>query len=180
MSRIARFNRWTIALLVALVACGISAGSASAAPTGEGAGRQNAALSRQYKQQQQRLRLQEARLTRAGEYAVKIDGVIAKLTAKGKNTAALEQAVAAFRTAIGQARAEWQAAADTLASHAGFNDAGTVSNADQARTTLQGAPGHMQSVHTIARDAYKSLHQAVAAYRKANREVKEPVAPAQP
>jgi len=180
MFRIARLSRWTLALLVALVALGMSFGSASAAPIGGSAGKQNAALSRRYKEQQQRLKLQDARLNRAVEYAAKIDTLIAKLKAKGKDTTGLEQAVAAFRAAIAQARAEWQAASDTLATHAGFDNAGKVSNADQARETLKGAHGHMESVHSIARGAYKSLHEAIVAFRKANREVKEPVAPAQP
>jgi chromosome segregation ATPase len=180
MSRIARFSRWTLALLIAVVAVGMTIGSASAAPAGRTADKVNAALSRRYKQEQQRLKLQDARLTRADEYATKIDGMIAKLKAKGKDTAALEQSVAAFRAGIAQARAEWQAASDVLAAHAGFDAAGTVSNADQARATLKSAHEHMESAHTIARGAYKTLHEAIVAYRKANREVKEPVAPVQP
>ena len=180
MFRIARFSRWTLALLVALVAVGMTAGSASAAPAGGAADKQNAALSRRYKEQQQRLKLQDARLNRAVEYAAKIDTMIAKLKAKGKDTAVLEQSVAAFRAGIAQARAEWQAASGILATHAGFDAAGKVSNADQARATLKGAHEHLESTHTIARGAYKSLHEAIAAHRKANREVKEPVAPAQP
>jgi chromosome segregation ATPase len=155
-------------------------GSASAAPAKPVADKANAALSRRYKEEQQRLKLQDARLNRAAEYAAKVDSIIAKLKAKGKDTAALEQAVAAFRAGIAQARAEWQAASDTLSTHSGFDADGKVSDADQARATLKSAHEHMQSAHTIARGAYKSLHEAIVAYRKANREVKEPVAPVQP
>ncbi|HEU5101215.1 MAG TPA: hypothetical protein VFU22_19460 [Roseiflexaceae bacterium] len=179
MSQIARLSRWTLAVLVALVAVGMSFGSASAAPANPAA-KQDAALSRKYNEQKQRLKLQDVRLNRALEYATKIDSLIAKLKAKGKDTASLEQAVAAFRDGIARARAEWQAASDTLTAHAGFDAAGKVVNADQARATLKSAHEHMENTHTIARDAYKSLHAAVAAYRKANRQVKEPVAPLQP
>ena len=38
----------------------------------------------------------------------------------------------------------------------------------------------MEQTHAIARDAYKSLHTAVVAYRKAHREVHEPPTPLQP
>ena len=175
---IARFSRFAMALLVALAAVGMSVGSASAAPSG--ASKPNVALARLYKQQQQRLKIQDARLARAVEYAAKIDGLIARLKAKGKDTAALEQAVAAFRAGIEQARSEWQAASATLAAHAGFDDAGKVINADQARATLSEARGHMQQAQTIARGAYKSLRSAIAAYRKANRGVVAPVAPLEP
>jgi hypothetical protein len=181
MTRIARLSRWTLALLVALVAVGMSFGSAQAAPAGGGADKGgSAALSRTLKVEQQRLKLQDARLKRATEYAAKIDSLIAKLKAKGKDTAALEQAVSTFRAGIEQARAEWQLASDILAAHAGFDAAGKVTNADEARTTLKDAHGHMEQAHTIARGAYKSLRAAIVAYRKANREVKEPVAPEQP
>jgi hypothetical protein len=176
-----RFSRWTLALLIALVAVGMSFGSASAAPANPTTPTPaNAALTRAYKLEQQRLRLQDVRLKNASQYAGKIDQRIAKLKAKGQDTAALEQAVAAFRTGITQARAEWQAASATLATHAGFDDAGKVTDADQARATMKDAHGHMEQAHTIARGAYQKLHAAIAAYSKAHRELKEPAAPPQP
>jgi hypothetical protein len=178
---IARFSRWTLALLIALVAVGMSSGSASAAPAKPTPPiPANAALSRTYKLQQDRLKLQDVRLKNAGQYAGKIDELIAKLKAKGQDTAALEQAVAAFRSEIAKARAEWQAAGTTLAAHAGFDAAGKVTNADQARATLKDAHSHMEQAHTIAHAAYTQLHAAITAYRKAHREVKEPVAPVEP
>jgi hypothetical protein len=178
----ARLSRWTLALLVALIAVGMSFGSASAAPAAGAGGTTKAdlALSRMYKAEQQRLKLQDARLARVTDYTTKIDSLIAKLKAKGKDTAALEQAVAAFRTGIAQARAEWQAASATLATHTGFDNNGKVTNADQARATLKDARGHMEQAHRIAGGAYQKLHAAIVAYRKAHREVKEPVAPPQP
>ena len=178
---IARFSRWILALLIALVAVGMSFGSASAAPTKPTPPNPaNAALTRTYKLQLDRLKLQDVRLKNAGQYAGKIDELIAKLKAKGQDTAALGQAVAAFRTEIAKARAEWQAASTTLAAHTGFDAAGKVTNAEQARATLKDAHGHMEQTHSIARGAYEKLHAAIVAYRKAHREVQEPVAPPQP
>jgi hypothetical protein len=178
----ARFSRWILALLIALTAVGTSFGSASAAPVTppKSPAKADLALSRTYKAQQKRLKLQDARLKRAIDYATKIDSLIAKLKAKGKDTTALEPAVAEFRSSMGQARAEWQAASTTLATHAGFDDAGKVSDADQARATLKDAHSHMQQTHTIAQAAYAKLRAVIAAYRKANRGVAEPVAPPQP
>ena len=178
---IARFSRWTLALLIALVAVGMSFGSASAAPAKPTPPNPaNTTLTRSYKLEQDRLKVQDVRLNNAVKYAGKIDELIAKLKAKGQDTAPLEQAVAAFRTEITKARAEWQAASTTLAAHAGFDAAGKVTSADQARATLKDAHGHMEQAHTIAHAAYAKLHAAVVAYRKAHREVKEPVAPVQP
>jgi hypothetical protein len=178
---IARFSRWILALLVALVAVGMNFGSAAAAPAKPTPPNPtNAALSRTYKLEQDRLKLQDVRLKNAGQYAIKIDELIAKLKTKGQDTAALEQAVAAFRADIASARAEWQAARAVLSTHAGFDGAGKVTNADQARATLKDAHGHMEQTHTIARAAYEKLHAAIVAYRKAHRAVTEPAAPPQP
>jgi hypothetical protein len=176
-----RFSRWFLALLIALVAVGMSFGSASAAPAKPTpTPPANAALSRTYKIEHDRLKLQDVRLKNSIQYAGKIDELIAKLKAKGQDTTALEQVVAAFRAGIAQARAEWQAASVTLATHTGFDDNGKVTNADQARATLKDAHSHMEQAHTIAHAAYAKLHAAFVAYRKAHREVKEPVAPLQP
>jgi hypothetical protein len=178
----ARFSRWILALLAALVAVGMSFGSASAAPTSKPAtpNPTHTALTRAYRLEQARLRIQDVRLTNAGKHADRIDQLIARLQSNGKDTAALEQAVAAFRAGIAQARTEWQAASATLTTHAGFDDTGKVTDADQARATLKDAHDHMAQAHTLGHAAYQQLHAAMVAYRKTHRGVTEPVAPLQP
>jgi hypothetical protein len=176
---IARFSRWILALLIALVAVGTSFGSVSAAPA-KPAPSTNTALSRTYKVEQNRLKVQDMRLKNADTHAGKLDELIAKLKAKGQDTAALEQALVTFRAEIGKARAEWQSASATLSTHAGFDAAGKVTDADQARATLKDAHSHMEQAHVIAHAAYVNLHAAFVTYRKAHREVKEPVAPLEP
>ena len=176
---IARFSRWTLALLIALVAVGASSGSVSAAPA-KPAPSTNTGLSRSYKVEQNRLKVQEVRLKNADRHAGKFDALIARLKAKGQDTAALEQAVATFRAEIVKARAEWQSASATLSTHAGFDAAGKVTDADQARATLKDAHSHMEQAHVIAHAAYVNLHAAFVTYRKTHREVKEPLAPLAP
>jgi hypothetical protein len=178
---IAHFSRWTLALLVALVAAGASFGSASAAPSKPvPSNSTNAALSRAYKLEQNRLKVQDVRLKNADKHAGKVDELIAKLKAKGQDTATLEQAIATFRAEIAKARAEWQAASTALSTHAGFDAAGKVTNADQARATLKDAHSHMEQAHLIAHTAYVNLRAAFVAYRKVHREVQEPLAPVEP
>jgi hypothetical protein len=172
MLRIAHYSRWMLALIVALAAFGMSLGSASAAPAsaGNAAGAgPNARLAAQLRVERQRLKVQDIRLKRADEFAGKIDALIAKLKAKGQDTTALEQAVASFRTGMASARAEWQAASDTLATHAGFDDAGKVTDVTAARATLKDAHGHMEQAHTIGKLAFRDLRTTLIAYRKAHR-----------
>jgi hypothetical protein len=180
MFRIARFSRWTLGLVAALVALCATVGLTNAAPGAAPNPPNPSALTGQYRAQQQQLRAQDMRLAQATQHAAKIDVLIAKLKSKGQDTAALEQAVAAFRASMAQARAAWQAASDTLALHAGFDNDGKVTNADQARATLAAAGASMRQVHQIAVDAYKALHRAIVAYRQAHRDVPEPAEPPAP
>jgi hypothetical protein len=178
---IAYFSRWTLAVLAALITIGIGFGSASAAPAAKPTPLDpKGMLSHTYKLEQNRLKVQDMRLKNAILYAGKVNGMIAKLKMKNKDTAALEQAAATFRAEIAKARAEWQAASDTLTAHAGFDATGKVTNADQASATLKDAHGHIEQAHIIAHTAYANLHAAIATYRKAHREVKEPVVPVEP
>ena len=182
MSRIVRLSRWALALVIALVAVGMSFGSASAAPRGgpDRPPKEKPRLERAYKLAQQRLQIQDLRLKRADEYTGKIDALIAKLKGKGQDTTAIEQAVAAFRSTMAGARQEWQVASDILTAHAGFDGQGKVTDATQATATLKDAHNHMQQVTKIGRGAYKDLRAAIAAYRKAHRTVAEPPAPPSP
>lgn len=181
MAPIAHLRRFTIALLVALMAIAATVGSAFAAP---GPGNQPpanpAGLTRAYREQQARLKLQDLRLKHAAEFAGKVEAMVAKLKAQGKDTAALERALAEYRAAIERARSEWQAAAATLAKHAGFGDDGKVTNADQARATLKDAHGHMEQTHKIAHEAFVALRKAMAEFRKANRGTPELPQPQEP
>jgi hypothetical protein len=182
MGHTTSLRRWTLGLLAALAALMMTFGVASAAPAArpDKPATRTAALARQLKREQGRLKVQTARLDRAAEHTAKLDALIAKQKAKGRDTTALELAVAAYRSAIGQARGELQAARDTLAAHAGFDANGQATDAGQARATLQEAHGHMQQAHATMRGAVKSLRDAVKAYRKANRDANPPDAPPAP
>jgi uncharacterized protein YhaN len=182
MSRSLRFSRWALTLIVALVAVGMSVGSASAAPRGrpDSPPKDKPRLEYAYKLAQQRLQIQDLRLKRADDYAGKIDALVAKLKGKGQDTAKLEQAVAAFRSAMASAGQEWQTASDILTAHAGFDGQGKVTDATQAAATLKDAHSHMQQASKIGGGAYKDLRAAIVSYRKAHRAVVEPAAPPSP
>jgi lysozyme family protein len=174
------FSRWILALVIAMVAAGLSFGHAAAAPAGGAKPGADVKLTRMYRLAQLRLHAQGERLQRVDLFAGKFDLLIAKLQARGQDTAALEQALAAFRAALEQARAEWNAARSTLDTHAGFGAGGKVTNAGQARATLQQAHGHMEQAHTIAKAALRDLRAVFVAYRKAHRNVPEVPAPLEP
>ena len=180
MYRLHHLSRWVLALAIALLASGMSLGYASAAPASGETPRPNAKLTQMYRLEQQRLRVQGMRLTKAAGFATKFDTLIAKFKAKGQDTSALEQAVAAYRAAIEQARGEWTAAQSALTTHAGFGNDIKVTDATQARATLQSARSHREQAHTIAKGALHDLRRAFVAFRKAHRNVPEVPAPIEP
>lgn len=185
----------SIALLAALIAIAASLGSAFAAPSSERQPPPSATqpparptppavpanqLARTYREEQQRLKLQDVRLKGAVEFATRIEKVIAQLKSKGKDTTALEAAVASYRTGITNARAQWQIAADALAAHAGFDANGKVTDADQARATLKSAHSAMEQARKTAHDAFVALRKALAEARKANRTMPKLPEPQEP
>lgn len=180
MQRITTLRRWTLALLVALVALGTFAGSAAAAPATAKQPPANPALTRTYRAQLKRLKLQQQRLAHADQFAAKVDALVVKLKVKGKDTDEIEAALADFRATMASARAEWQLAADLLAAHAGFDADGKVTDTTQAGATLKAAHGHMEQAHTIARGAAKEMRQALAQFRKAARGTATPPVPVEP
>jgi hypothetical protein len=179
MGRRMRWGRWPLALLVALLSLSVGWEQTFAAPdTGQGS--KNTVIERSYVTAQRHLKLQDTALTRFGTFADKLAEVIATAQAKGKDTTALEQALATFRQKLAAARADWQTASDTLSSHAGFDAQGKVTDATTARETLQSARTAMQSAHTTVVSARAALRQALATFRKANRGVVTPDAPPAP
>src|SRR6185503_3154057 len=92
---------------------------------------------------------------------MEVEKLIAYAKTKGMNTAALEKALATYRSVLRYARASWQTAADVLKRHAGFNDAGKVTNPDQARATLKTAESAIYKCYRVARYAEELLNKAL-------------------
>ena len=88
-----RWTRWPLALLVAIFSLSIGWSSALAAPKDNG----SKVLVREYARAKKSLLLQDQRLTRMGTFADRVAAVITKAQAKGKDTTAIEQALATFR-----------------------------------------------------------------------------------
>jgi hypothetical protein len=114
-----------------------------------------------------RLRIAQARsleemLKREARRGDEIAAKITRAKAEGKDTTAIEQALAAYREKLYAAHAYWQTAADTLKAHAGFSDGGKVTNADQARATLKAAGSALEQAYRTARGAEEQLNKAIA------------------
>jgi hypothetical protein len=124
-----------------------------------------AELEQLYRLRQSQVRSLDEMLKRDERRSLEVEKLIAYAKTKGKDTAALEKALATYRTMLRYARASWQTAADVLKTHAGFNDAGKVTNLDKARATLKTAETAIYKCYRVARDAEELLNKALAEFR---------------
>jgi hypothetical protein len=111
---------------------------------------------------------QEINLRHAGTAGDKLQKLIDKAKAKGKDTAALETALAVYRTALTGAQADHDNAAAILSGHAGFDDAGKVTDAKAAKQTLESGRKALNDAHVKLAQAVTNLHAAINDWRNAN------------
>jgi len=160
MSRIARLLAPTFIALLLLMG---TFGFASAAERGSTTPPPSyAELEKQYQLRQLQLRSLDQLLKRDERRGAEVTTLIARAKAAGKNTTALEQALAAYRSKLGGARKSWYTAAIILKTHTGFSASGKVTNADQARATLKAAGSALEQSYLAARSAEELLNKALA------------------
>ncbi len=168
-------------LLVGLAAMGLALSAAAPALAAEPAPpapaaqsqRQPWRLERAYLRAQHDLEMQAFHLSKTDEVTAKTQALIDRAKGEGKDTSGVEAALAAFEAAVPQAEAAHAEAAAVLASHAGFDDNGQVTEAVQARETIEAANEAMREARELLRDAERDLRQAIRDFVRANR-------PAQP
>ena len=79
----------------------------------------------------------------------KVEAAIAKLKEKGKDPARLEALLAKFKEQYGKARSAHDKAAGILKTHAGFDSAGKMTDAGQAKTTVKDAGASLREARQI-------------------------------
>jgi hypothetical protein len=161
MARIARCFASIIAALLLLGTFGVAAAADRGPTTPPPAN--YAELEKQYQLQKSQLRSLDEMLKRDERRGSEVAALIARAKAEGKNTTALEKALATYRSKLGGARTAWYTAAAALKTHAGFSDAGKVANPDQARATLKAAKSALEKSYLAARSAEELLNKALAA-----------------
>ena len=126
----------------------------------------NARLERAYARQQQWLTIQSTRFDRIAERITRLEDLIARLQEQGLDTAPLETALAAFQTAVSDARVDHDTATQTLATHAGFDDQGKVTDRDLALQTLESAGASLDDCRDTLNEANEALRIALADFRQ--------------
>ena len=111
---------------------------------------------------------QGARLRKTAEVQTRTQAFIDAQAAAGKDVAALRTALAAYTARVNEARVDHDKAGATLSAHAGFDDAGKVTDRDAAKQTVKSAGADLKSAHEHLQGAGKDLAKAIRDWRAAN------------
>jgi hypothetical protein len=125
-------------------------------------------LEKAYQLQQRMLNRQAQHFKRADAAIGKIENMLEKAKANGKNTASVEAVLAQLKAKEVEAKKLHEDAANILKSHTGFDANGKVTDREAARETLKGAGENMKESRTFFGEAWKALREAVKSWREAN------------
>lgn len=175
-----RVKHWLLALVGGLTVVGLLLGSAAPAyaqeptPPAPNAERQNPRLERLLQRELEWLEGQANHLAKASEAATTTQTFLEKAQGEGKDTTALEAALAAFQAEVAEAQAAHAEAQALLDAKAGFDADGQVTDPQLARQTVADAGQALREGHFILRQAERDLRQAVREFRRANRPAPRP------
>jgi chromosome segregation ATPase len=167
------------ALLVGALALAFPSGSVSAqgpnlpddTEAQDRAAHQIERLERQYQRELKLSEAQEERFAMLDERIQDARERIDEFKADGKDVSALEEALQDFQSEVEEARASHNDAAAILKTHAGFDTAGKVTDADAARETLREAAELHREARRDLRPALRKLARAFREFIRDNRSV---------
>ena len=98
----------------------------------------------------------------------KAQELIDKASANGRDVSAVQSALDAFSAAVQTSRPIYTSLKGLVTVHAGFDASGKVTDAEQAKATLQEVRAKLQELKTSMGGTGKALREAVKAFRQAN------------
>ncbi len=161
-------------LLVGLVLTVSPIGAASAAGLSDETPPNNERLEQAWARLQSAYARQGERLEKADELVARVQALIEKANARGWDTSAVQTALDAFVAALPAAQAAHEPGAAIIASHAGFDENGKVTDRAAAVETVRSLAQVLKSVRTAMNGAGEALFQALRALREAHPRPQQP------
>jgi hypothetical protein len=115
------------------------------------------------------------RMGKTDEFVAKVQKLLDKASANGKDVSAVQAALDAFNASIKNAKPIYESAKGIINSHQGFDTNGKVTDPAKAQETVKAMHEKMQEIKTAMNGTGKVLREAIKAFREANpRPVKTP------
>jgi hypothetical protein len=108
------------------------------------------------------------RMGKTDEFVAKVQKLLDRATANGKDVSAIQSALDAFVEAAKDAKPIYESANGIINSHQGFDANGKVTDPAKAKETVKAMREKMQEIRTAMDGTGKALHEAIKAFREAN------------
>ena len=113
------------------------------------------------------LRIYE-RMGRTDEFVERVQKLIDRAKANGKDVSAVQTALDAFKAAVREAQPIYESIKGILNSHPGFDSNGKVTDPEKAKETVKALHEKFKEIRETMNGAGKALHEAIKAFREAN------------
>ena len=113
------------------------------------------------------LRLYE-HLGKTDAFIEKVQKMIDRAEANGKDVSAVQAALDAFADAWKDAKPIYESMNGIVNSHQGFDDNGTVTDPEKAKETVQSMGAKLKEIKSVMDGTGKALREAIRAFREAN------------
>ena len=161
-----------IAMVAALAIAILPLMSASAAPaTDDPPPQREVSAERLEKIWARQLRLYERignGYDRSDGFVEKVQTLIDKAGANGKDVSAVQAALDAFEAAIKEAHPVYESAKGIINSHQGFDNDGKVTDIEKAKETVKSMGEKLKEIKESMGGTGRALHEAIKAFREAN------------
>jgi hypothetical protein len=107
-------------------------------------------------------------LDRGDAFAEKVQELIDKATANGKDVSAVQAALDAFETALKDAHLVYESIEGIIKSHQGFDNDGKVTDIEKAKETVKAMGEKLREIKGAMGGTGGALHEAIKAFREAN------------
>jgi len=105
---------------------------------------------------------------KADEFVAKVQKLLDRAKANGKDVAAVQSALDAFVESAKDAKPIYEGAKGIINSHQGFDANGKVTDPAKAKETIKALHEKTQEIKTAMDGTGKALREAIKAFREAN------------
>jgi len=108
------------------------------------------------------------RMGRTDEFVKRVQKLIDRAKANGKDVARVQAALDAFKAAARGAQPIYESVKGIINSHQGFDSNGKVTDAEKAKETVKAMHEKLKEIRDAMNGTGKALHEAIKAFREAN------------
>jgi prefoldin subunit 5 len=108
------------------------------------------------------------RMGRTDEFVERVQKLIDRAKANGKDVSAVQAALDAFKAAAKEAQPAYESIKGIINSHQGFDSNGKVTDLEKAKETVKAMHDKLKGIRETMNGTGKALRQAIKAFREAN------------